>query len=432
MKKVVIVGGGFAGAEVAAEVSKDKEADVLLISRANYLTYTPFLADVAGGTIAVVHAVPPLRLMAPKARVEVAGIAALDVAGRRVRLRRPDGTDAERPYDYLAIALGAQTNFRHGAGSEQYGFPLLEVGDAFILRNHVLEMLELAEASADPDERRELLTFVFAGGGFSGVEGAAAIKDLVHGSLRYFKTIGRDEPRFILAPHGTRLLAQIDEKLGQYVVRQLDKRAIDVRLGVGVERVTPRTATLTTGEVIPTRTVLWAAGIDVDPVVRASDLPKTAHGALRVGSTLQVEGHDSIFALGDCAAVPTPDGKGYYAPTAQNAIREGRTAAANIRALIHGRRPEHVFDYKPIGSLASLGHRRAVAQIKGVKLSGLPAWFMWRGIYLMKMPGLSRKFQVAVDWIGDVFMPVETTYFPLAWAREKQDRRTSAERRRAG
>jgi NADH:quinone reductase (non-electrogenic) len=197
------------------------------------------------------------------------------------------------------------------------------------------------------------------------------------------------------------------------VVERLAKRAVDVRLGVGVTEVTEKSATLSTGEVVPTRTVLWAAGIEVSPLLRGVDLPKNEHGAIQVDGNLQVTGHENVFALGDCAAIPTPTGTAFYAPTAQNVIREGKVAAENLLALLGGDRPDRVFDYRPIGSLASLGHRQAVAQIKGLRLSGMLAWFLWRGIYLGKLPRFSRKFQVAVDWIGDLFSPVETTYFPL-------------------
>ena len=413
MRKVIVLGGGFGGVSGAQHLSKDKSADVLIISRTNFQTYTPFLADVAGGTIAVVHAVPPVRMMAPKAELEVAEVESVDIAGQKVRVRLSDQTRQERPFDALVVALGAVTSFEHGAGAAEFGFPLSTPVDAFVLRNHVLEMLGLAEVTTDREERRELLTFVFVGGGFSGVEGAAAIQDLAHEATQYLKNIRPDELRFVLAPHGERLLAQIDEKLGDYAAKRLSRRGIDVRLGVGVSEVMLRSATLTTGEVIPTRTVLWAAGTQVNPLVDEMDLPLDQHGAIEVNGTLQVNGHENVYALGDCAAVPLTDGSGSYAPTAQNAIREGSVAAHNLLAHLRGETPDLVFDYKPVGTLASLGHREAVAQIKGLRLAGLPAWFMWRGIYLGKLPGFARKFQVGVDWIGDLLNPVETTYFPL-------------------
>lgn len=410
--RIIVLGGGFGGVAAAQHLSRDESADVLIISRTNFQTYTPFLADVAGGTIAVVHAVPPVRMMVPRAELEVAEVEGVDIAGQKVHVRLTDQTRHERPFDALVVALGAVTSFEHGAGAAEHGFPLSTPGDAFVLRNHVLETLGLADVTKDPEQRRELLTFVSVGGGFSGVEGAAATQDLAHEATRYLKNVRPDELRFVLAPHGERLLAQIDETLGDYVAERLTSRGIDVRLGVGVSEVTMHSATLTTGEVIPTRTVLWAAGTRVNPLVDTMDLPCDAHGAIEVDRGLQVKGHENVYALGDCAAVPLAGG-GFYAPTAQNAIREGPVAAHNLLAHLRGERSGLIFDYRPIGTLASLGHREAVAQIRGLKLSGLPAWFMWRGIYLSKLPGFARKLQVGVDWIGDLINPVETTYVPL-------------------
>ncbi len=414
--RVVVLGGGFGGVAAATHLSKaarhDKGIEVRLINRTNFLTYTPFLADVAGGTLAVAHAAPPVRTMAPLAEHEVAEIEGVDIAGQHVHVRLPDGSRAERAFDYLVIALGATTSFRHGAGSAEFGLPLYTIGDAYVLRSRVLEVLELAAVSRDPDLRRELLTFVFCGGGFSGIEGAAAIEDLVHEALRYYPSIEPGEPRFILAPHGDRLLEQIDEKLGDYVLKRFERRDVDVRLGVGVTNVTARSATLSTGEVVPTRTVMWAAGIEASPLLRELDLPLDQHGAVRVGRDLQVQGLDNVFALGDCAAVPDATGS-FYAPTAQNAVREGPVVARNILAIMGGGRPSHTFDYRPIGSLASLGHREAVAQIGSIRVSGLPAWLMWRGIYLGKLPRFSRKVQVGLDWIGDLFNPAEIAYLPI-------------------
>ncbi len=416
MKRILVLGGGFGGVAAArhlcAASGPGLDLEVTLINRSNFLTYTPFLADVAGGTIAVVHAVPPIRAMAPEAGVEVAEIEGVDIAGQRVSLRLPDGRSATREYDYLVIALGATTSYRHGKGTAEFGLPLYSVADAYFLRNRVLEMLELAAGCREPELRRELLTFVFCGGGFSGIEGAAAIEDMVGEALRYYPTIGADEPRFILAPHSDRLLAQIDEKLGEYVLASFRRRKVDVRLGVGATEVTARSVTLSTGEVVPTRTVMWAAGIEVNPLLRDVDLPKDAHGAVEVGRNLQVSGHENVFALGDCAAVPTA-APGFYAPTAQNAEREGPVAAENIVALLSGGRPERTFDYRPVGSLASLGHREAVAQIRGARIAGIPAWLMWRGIYLAKLPRFSRKVQVALDWTGDLFNPAEIAYLPV-------------------
>jgi NADH dehydrogenase len=417
MKRIVVLGGGFGGLAAAQRLDRqfrhDDDVDITLISYSNFLVYSPMLADVAGGTIEPRYAVPPLRaFLRKKARFQEAFVDGIDIAEQRVRVTYAKGAwdqwGGSVAYDYLVIALGAVTNFSHIPGAPEYALGLKDLPDAIFLRNRVLTMLERADTTSDAKKRRELLTFVVAGGGYSGVEGIAALEDLAFGALRYYPNIHPGELRFILAPHGSRLLDQISPELGDYVVEKFRQRTIDVRLGVGVTSVSESSVTLTNGEVIPTRTVVWTAGIEVNPLLRSVSLPKDRHGALEVNTYLQVQGHPNIFALGDCAAVPMADG-GFYAPTAQNAIREGPVAAANIETLVRGKDPTllKAFDYKPIGSLASLGQRQAVAQIGPVRLSGLPAWFAWRGIYLAKLPTIADRLLVLLDWITDLVAPVD-------------------------
>jgi NADH dehydrogenase len=417
MQRIVVLGGGFGGIAVAQQLDRafrdDDDVDIVLVSDTNYAVYTPMLADVAGGTIEPRHAVPPLRAFLKKAHFREAIVDGIDVAGQAVHGTLVNGDHADLSYDYLVIALGGVTNFSHATGAAEHSVGLKDLLDAIRVRNRALTMLEWAETTRDPAARRELLTFVMAGGGYSGVEGIAALEDLLHGALRYYRDIQPEELRLILAPHGPRLLQEVDARLGDYVVEKFRQRTIDVRLGVGVSAVTARSATLTTGEVIPTRMVIWTGGIAVNPVLQGVDLPKDKHGALRVSGQLQVIDHPTIFALGDCAAVPTPDAKGFYAPTAQNAIREGPVAAANIYAAIRGTSVQRTFSYTPIGSLASLGQRQAVAQIGPLRMSGLPAWLAWRGIYLAKMPSWSDRVRVGLDWLANMFAPVDTAQLPI-------------------
>lgn len=417
MKRIVVLGGGFGGIAAAQRLDRrfryDDDIEIELVSDTNYVVYTPMLADVAGGTIEPRHAVPPVRAFLKKARFREATVQGIDVARQTVQGTLIDGTRGEMQYDYLVIALGGVTNYSHATGAAEHTVGLKDLFDAIRVRNRALTLLEWANTTRDAALRRELLTFVMAGGGFSGVEGIAALEDLLHGALHYYPDIRPDELRFILAPHGNRLLEEVDERLGEYVVEKFSQRMIDVRLGVGVTDVTARTATLTTGEVIPTRMVIWTAGIKVNPVLHDVDLPKDKHGALQVNNQLQVLDHPTIYALGDCAAVPTPDGQGFYAPTAQNAIRQGPVAAANITAAIRNTGLTKTFAYKPVGSLASLGNRQAVAQIGDLRLSGLPAWFAWRGIYLAKLPTLADKVRVGLDWVINLFAPVQTMQIPI-------------------
>jgi NADH dehydrogenase len=420
MKRIVVLGGGFGGLATTQHLDQafrhDADVEIVLVSDTNFQVYTPMLADVAGGSIEPRHAAPPLRAFLKKARFQDATVEGIDVRTQVLDLALANGNHRQLGYDYLVIALGAVTNFSHATGAAEHCLGLKELRDAFVLRNRALKMLESADATESPELRKELLTFVVAGGGFSGVEGIAALEDLLHGALRYYPEIRRNELRLILAPHGQHLLEGTDPRLGEYVVRKFQRRTIDVRLGVGVSAVTERSATLTTGEIIPTRTVVWTAGISVNPLLHSVDLPKDRHGALQVNGQLQVLDHPNVFALGDCAAVPTPGGQGFYAPTAQNAIREGPVAAKNIVSLVRASGNVTTFDYKPIGSLASLGQRQAVAQIGKVHLSGLPAWFAWRGIYLGKLPTLTDKVRVGLDWITDLFDPVDIVQLPFITA----------------
>ncbi|MGH2517540.1 MAG: NAD(P)/FAD-dependent oxidoreductase [Ktedonobacterales bacterium] len=417
MKRIVVLGGGFGGLAAVQRLDRtfryNDDVEIVLVSDTNFVVYTPMLADVAGGTIEPRHAVPPVRAFLKKAHFREATVQRVDVASQTVHGALINGDSAEIGYDYLVIALGAVTNFSHATGAAEHAFSLKDLFDALRLRNRALTLMEWANTTRDSDLRRELLTFVMAGGGFSGVEGIAALEDLVHGALRYYPDLKLDNMRFILAPHGMRLLEEVDARLGEYVVEKFGQRAIDVRLGVGVTDVTTRTATLTTGEVIPTRTVIWTGGIKVNPVLHVIDLPKNEHGALQVNGQLQVLGHPTIFALGDCAAVPTPDGQSFYTPTAQNAIREGPVVAANITAAIRNTELTKTFAYNPVGSLASLGQRQAVAQIGNLRLSGLPAWFVWRGIYLAKLPTFADKVRVGLDWLTNLFAPVDTVQLPI-------------------
>ncbi len=417
MRRIVVLGGGFAGVAAIQRFDRifrhDDDVEIVLVSNTNYLVYTPMLSDVAGGTIEPRHAVPALRAFLKKTRLRLATIEQIDLTRRMVQGRLIDGSHAETSYDYLVIALGAVTNFSHATGAAEHALGLKDLHDAFLVHNHALTMLELANTTHDLQLRRELLTFVMAGGGFSGVEGIAALEDLLHGALRYYPDITRDELRFVLLSLDDRLLTEVDERLGAYVAETFRKRDIDVRLGVGVATVSARSATFTTGEHIPTHTVIWTGGIKVNPVVRNFGLPMNERGALLASRTLQVLDHPTIFALGDCAAVPLPDGKGFYTSTAQNAIRQGTVAAENISALIHGTGELKTFQYKPLGSLASLGQRQAVAEFGNFRLSGLLAWLAWRAIYLAKMPTFADKIRVGLDWIKELITPVDTVQIPI-------------------
>jgi NADH dehydrogenase len=375
------------------------------------MVFTPLLAEVAGNSVEPRHAVPPLRAFCHKARFQEAAVQRIDLQARQVAVVRSDGERATIDYDYLVIALGSTTNYHHAHGAEQHSFDLKTLTDAIRLRNHALAMLEQADATDDPAERRELLTFVAAGGGYAGVEGLGQLVDFLHHALRFYPSIKPGDLRFILASHSKELLKNVAPQLGEYVVHALVNRGVDVRTGVSVKAVTERSAELDPGGSVPTRTVIWAAGIAVNPLVARLGLPTDAHGAVEVEPTLQVKGHSAIFALGDCASVPKGAGD-TYAPTAQNATREGKLVAANLAARIRGAQLRR-FGYRPVGSLASLGHHQADAQVWGLPFVGWPAWLAWRTVYLAKLPVLNRKVRVALDWLLELVMPPDVVQLPV-------------------
>jgi NADH dehydrogenase len=415
MLHILILGGGFAGTAVLQHLDRrfrrDADIEITVISQQNYMVFTPLLAEVAGNSVEPRHAVPPLRAFCHKARFQEGTVKGLDLHARLVAVEHPDGEQVQIAYDALVIALGSVTNYHDTPGADQHSFDLKTLTDAIRLRNHALAMLEQADASHDPDERGELLTFVAAGGGYAGVEGLGQLVDFLHHALPYYPSIRRADLRFILASHGKQLLENVAPELGEYVVHTLVNRGVDVRTGVAVRAVAERSAELEPGGRVPTRTVLWAAGIAVNPLIKTLGLPTDKHGAIQVEPTLQVKGHPELFALGDCAAVPKRDGS-TYAPTAQNATRQGKLAAANLAAHIRGEKPKP-FCYRPIGSLASLGHHQAVAQVWGLPLVGWPAWLAWRTVYLAKLPIFSRRARVALDWLLELALPPDVVQLPV-------------------
>ncbi len=415
MTHIVVLGGGFAGTTVTRKLERllrrDPTIKITIISRQNYMVFTPLLAEVAGNSIEPRHSVPPLRAFLKRAQFHQGEVRHVDREQKTVIVEHADSKQVAISYDYLVIALGAVTNYHHAPGAADYSYDLKSLDDAIRLRNHILATLELADIITDQAERKALLTFVGAGGGYAGIEGLGQMIDFVRKALRFYPTIKPDELTFLLVSHGNRLLDQIDERLGTYVIRKLRERGVDIRLGVSVTEVTSQSATFEPGGVVPTCTVLWAAGVAVNPLIRQLGLPLDSHGALKVEPTLQVVGHPEIFAFGDCAAVPK-DATSTYAPTAQNALREGTVAAANIAAAIKGKRLR-AFSFTPIGSLATIGNYQAVAQIWNLPFSGLPAWLAWRAIYLFKLPGISRKVRVTLDWVLEALLPTDIVQLPV-------------------
>jgi len=403
--RVVILGGGFGGL-VAAErferkMPKDGSVEVRLVSRDNYLLYTPMLAEVATGQINPFHIAAPLRVFLRRVRVTQAVVTGIDLQRRIVSIYYSATQEAdERPFDQLVLALGSETSYHHTAGAETYAYPFKHLADAARIRDRVLDCFEQAAHEDNPAHRQALLTFVVAGGGFSGVELAAALADFMRDIRKFYPRLAGTKLHLVLAHHGHRLLEELNEASAAYTLRLLKQEGIAVRLNTSVTRVTEDSVELEPGGTIPTRTVCWTAGVAPSSLVASLDVPKDRHGAVVVDGHLAVQGHPGVWAIGDCASIPNPRDGGTYAPLAQNAEREGPVVADNVLATLRGD-PLKTFDYRLLGTFASLGQRTAVGQVFGRQYSGLHAWFLWRGVYLSKLPGWDRKIRVGIDWLLD-------------------------------
>ena len=411
--RVVILGGGFGGVSTAQRLEQifwnDPDLDIAVVSHSNYLLFTPMLAEVAASALEPQHISSPVRASLPHVRFHRAEVEGIDTAEQVVRIRAAGSAAVDTMrYDHLLLALGSVPSFFGLPGMEENAFTLKTLQDATDLRNHVIAQLERADVNTDPEERARQLSFVVAGGGFAGTEIIAELFDLVHSILRYYPNVRREELRFVLVHTRDRILPELGDKLADYALRILRARGIEFVLNTRVAGATPGGVLIEDAPEIPARTIVWTAGNQPNPMLQTLPVERNRAGAVIAESTLQVKGHQNIWVVGDCAEIPDPDHEGTtYPPTAQHAIREGRAAAGNIAAALKGR-PLKPFRFRALGMLVPLGHRTGVAEIRGLRFSGLLAWLMWRGVYLALLPGLEKKVRVLFDWMIDLFFPRDT------------------------
>ena len=407
--RIVIVGGGFGGFYTALHLERlmkrrPDPPEVTLISETNHLVYTPFLPEAAGGTLEPRHVVVPLRPSLRRTRVLRGRVARHDRESRAVTFESEAGEEQSLPYDQLVIAPGSvsRTLPIPGLADAAVGFKTL--AEAIFLRNHVLRRLELAETTTDRAERAAMLTFVFVGGGYAGVEALAELEDLVRDTRGLYPGLDDTPIRWVLVEAAEGIFPEVGARLGAYALRQLAKRGVELRLGTTVTDATGGAVTLSTGDVIPCRTLVWTAGVRSHPVVVSLGLPVDAKGRAKVDATMAVDGMPGVWALGDAAAVPDPARPGLACPpTAQHVMRQGKLLAENLLATIHGR-PAEPFRYRTLGMFVDLGRNKAVASMLGLHFAGLPAWLVTRTYHLSRIPGLRRKARVAADWfIGLLF-----------------------------
>jgi NADH dehydrogenase len=408
--KIVIAGGGFAGLYAAMHFDKRlarrEDVEVTLISRENFILFTPMLHEVASGDLYPGDIINPLRRILRHVKVVEADVCTVDLTGRIVSCR---GGMAELElnfeFDHLLLALGSETNFFNMDGVRDWSVTMKSLTDAALLRNRMVALLEEASLQSDEAARRQLLTFVTAGGGFSGTETTGAVNDFVRETVRYYAQLREELIRVVMVHPGNFILPELGEELGRYAEHKLRERKVEVIKGVRVANYDGVVVTLSDGTSIPAATLIWTAGVKPSPVI--AQLPcEKEHGRLLVSEYLAVTGVPGLWAAGDCAAVPILNTENFHPPTAQHGLREGVTVAKNIEAVVLDR-PLKSFRYQMMGQLASIGHRTGVAMVFGIKFSGFIAWWFWRSVYLMKLPRLAKKLRVMASWTLDIFFGQE-------------------------
>jgi len=406
--RIVIVGGGFGGVYTAIALEKllghGREAEIALISKENYLTFQPMLPEVISGSIGLLDTITPIRRLCPSTHLYTRTVERIDLEGRRVIASAGFGArQLELDYDHLVIALGNVTSFAGQPGLAEHALPFKYLGDALALRNRAIQALEEADTEPSAEARRALLTFVVAGGGFSGVEAVAELNDFVRAAAKSFHHVDPREIRVVLLHAQGLILPELPRSLAEFAQRILMRRGVEIKLNTRLQGATMDAALLDGGERIAARTVVSTVPSAPNPLVAA--LPcKKERGRIVVDRHLEVPDYPGVWAVGDCAWILDAKTGEPCPPTAQHATREARCLAENIAATIRST-SRKAFAFSALGKMGSLGHRSAVAEVFGMRLSGFLAWWLWRTVYLLKLPGLDRKLRVATDWTLDLLLP---------------------------
>ncbi len=403
---VVVAGGGYVGLYTALGLQRHRHQDevrVTVIDPRPTMTYQPFLPEAAAGSLEPRHVVVSLRRTLPGCTVITGRVTSIDHAGRRVRVAPSEGDPYDVGYDQLVVAFGsvARTLPIPGLAEQATGFKQIE--EAITLRNKVLERLDAAASVEEPAVRARALTFVFVGGGYAGVEALAEIEDMARFATRYYKGVEEHDLRFVLVEASDHILPEVGPTLGRYTVDELTKRGIEVKLKTLLKSCVDGHVVLSDGEEFGADTIVWTAGVKANPVVGNGDLPLDEKGRVKALANLRIDGLDDAWTAGDNAAVPDLTNPGQFCtPNAQHAVRQARLLAANILRSLRG---EELVDYrhKYIGSLASLGLYKGVAQVYGIKVKGFPAWFMHRTYHMSRMPTFNKKVRVVLDWTLALF-----------------------------
>jgi NADH dehydrogenase len=425
LTRILILGGGFAGIEVLRQLQKafqnDIGIDITLVSRDNFFLFTPMLPEISSGMIETRHIVTPLRVFCNRAKFYEANIESIDLDNKQVVISHQIGKQTNPiewrshilKYDYLIIALGNETNFFGMDGAAKQAFTLKSLGDAIVLRNHVINMLEQADIEhADLDLRKSLLTFVVVGGGFSGVEIVGELNDFVLDSIKnFYHNLQKAYTRIVLVNSGGRILPEVTEELAEFALQKIRKNGVEVLLNTRVIDVTSYSVRLDNGIDISTQTIIWAGGGKPPSLLSALSCEHDKSGRIVTNNFLEVLGYtDSIMALGDCVCITDPNTGKPCPPTAQHAIRQGKVAAINLISRIKDQEnSKKAFDYKTKGVMTLIGRRNGVGILLGFKVHGFTAWWFWRSYYLLNLPTVEKKLRVMVDWFIDLFFKRDVT-----------------------
>jgi NADH dehydrogenase len=407
--RIVIVGGGYVGMYTALRLQKKlrgSEAEITVIDPQPHMTYQPFLPEAAAGSIEPRHVVVPLRRVLRKCQVLTGRVTTISNTAREVTVELADGHVTALGFDVLVVAPGSVARTLPIPGLAECGIAFKTIGEAIFLRNHVLSRLDAADTTIDPALRRRLLTFVVIGGGYAGVEALAELADMARYASKYYRTIDREDIRWILVEATGRIMPEVSPTMGRYTVERLLDADIEVNLDTRVKSMVGGCVQLDDGQEFDADTIIWTAGVKPNPMLDKTDLPRDNRGRVDCHSTLQVRDLPGVFSAGDCAGVPDlskDDPEARTSPSAQHAVRQAKVLADNVVAHLR-QRPLKEYKHSYAGSVASLGLYKGVAEIYGVKLRGIVAWFMHRTYHVSRMPTWNRRVRIVFDWTGALFL----------------------------
>lgn len=404
--RILVLGGGYVGFYTALRLRRrlgKRDAAIVVVDPRSYMTYQPFLPEAAAGSLEPRHVVVSHRRELKGVDVLTGRVTEIRHGERTVRIAPVEGEQYEVTYDHLVVALGSVARTLPIPGLAEHAIGFKQVEEAIALRNHVLTKLDLAASTWDPALRRRMLTFTFVGGGFAGIEAIAEVEDMARNAIRYYDGLAQEDLRFVMIEGSTRILPELGDEMGGYALEQLRSRDIEIHLSTFLSSCVDGHVVTSTGVEFDSDTIVWTAGVRANPVLAQSDLPLDAMGRVTALPTLQVAHEDGTvvdgaWTAGDCAAVPDLANPGKFcSPSAQHAVRQARHLGDNLAKALRSA-PVSEYKHKHVGTVASLGLYKGVAQVYGIKLRGLPAWFMHRTYHMAQMPTLNRKVRIILDW----------------------------------